>query len=707
MKPQRTELPFFVPIWIPLMALVLNASAANQQNLDWRFSNPLPHGNNVGNMEYSPALGLGVQVCERGRFYHSTDLVNWTLGTSGTTQSLRSVTFLNNRIIITGEEGTVLWGDSIDNMQPGTITATLDWLEDVAASTNLAVAVGDFGAIYTSPDGISWTKQAVTFSDWLRAVIWAGGQWVTVGETGTIATSPNGTTWTKRTSGTGEDLNNVAYLDGTYYVVGGNGVSLSSPDAVTWTSENIGATNHLFSIASGGSTSRLYVGEDAVWQTLNGSFWTNIADVPNGPPSWTYYSVLGFSNAFVLAGRTGFQVDASRATQNGVFTWEVTYDTPRQWLWDCVHNGIDYVTVGDFGTVMTSGNGVAFDVEVVPNSVTNTTLLGVAGDTNLLVVVGDTGKIIYSTNSLVEVLSTNGTEIETNFVSELGIAWNNVNSPTTETLQAITLFNGEFHIGGNNGYLARSANGRQWSSITPFGSSTLTGMASSEGASAKIVAVGDNGTAHVSSDGVNYSPASVTPTTDWLYRVRYLNGNFVIVGQNGKIITSSDNAVTWITQTSGTTAWINDVIWVGDRYCAIGTQGAFLESTNLVNWSTKEMITGKSLYSMASHDGQLIAAGVEGLILRSRPVADTNQVEIISHTFEADTNNVYQSIFLFAGEPDQKFNFDVTGPFQPSISWTNVTQFEITDPDGFLFHIENLSTNSLPASRIYRTDLVP
>lgn len=693
--------------WLPVMVTAAGTMAANQENLDWRFSNPLPHGNNVVNMEYSPALGLGIQVCERGRFYHSTDLVNWTLGTSGATQSLRSVAFLNNRIIITGEEGTVLWGDSITSMQAGTITPTPDWLEDVAASADLAVAVGDFAAIYTSADGINWTRRMVGFSDWLRAVVWAGGQWVTVGETGRIATSPDGINWTVQSSGATADLNNVAYLDGAYYVVGGGGVTMSSPDAVTWTSENIGATNNLFSIASGGSTSRLYVGEDAVWQTLDGSFWNNIADGFNGPPAWTYYSVLGFSNAFVLAGRTGFQVDAFRTTVNGAFTWEVTYETPRQWMWDSVHNGRDYIAVGDFGAIMTSGNGVSYALEIVPDSVTNTTLLGVAGDTNLLVAVGDTGKIIFSTNNLVEVLSTNGTAVETNFISELGLAWDAANSPTMETLQAITMFNGQFHIGGNNGYLARSANGFQWSPIAPFGGSTLTGMASSDGGTAKIVVVGDNGTAYVSSDGVNYSPAAINATTEWLYRVRYLNGNFVIVGQNGAIITSADNAVTWTTQTSGTAAWINDVIWVGDRYYAVGTQGAFLESTNLVNWVTKEMITGKSLYSLAAHDGQMVATGVEGLILRSRPAPNTNQVEIISHVFGSDTNNVYQSIFLFAGEPDQKFNFDVTGPLTPSVSWTNLTQFEITDPDGFLFHVMNLSTNTLPTSRIYRTDLTP
>lgn len=697
----------WVSIWLLLIVSTTLLSAANNETLEWRFTNPQPHGNNIVNMEYSPTLGLGIQVCERGRFYHSADLVSWTLGASGTTKALRSVAFLNNRIVITGEAGTVLWGDSIDNLQPGNITATPDWLEDVAASTNLLVAVGDFGAIYTSSDGINWTKRSVSFSDWLRAVTWSGSQWVAVGETGTIATSPDGSTWTKQTSGTTADLNNVNYLDGIYYVVGAAGLSMSSPDAATWTAENIGATNNLFAIATAGGSTRLYVGEDAVWQTLDGSSWSNAADVAGGPPVWTYYAVIGFNDSYVLAGRTGQQVDAVRSGGAGMFTWSTPYLSSRQWLWDSVHSGGFYTLVGDFGSIMTSGNGVEFSLEIVPNSATNTTLLGVTGDGSLLVTVGDSGTILYSTNSFAELVTTNGSIMQTNFVSELGIVWESATSPTAETLQAIAIFNGDFYVGGNNGFLAKSANGKNWNSITPFTSKTLTGMAASTGAAAKIVAVGDDGTAYVSSDGVNFTAAAITATSEWLYRARYLNGNFVIVGQNGTIVTSADNGQSWTTQTSGTAAWINDVIHLGDRYYAVGTQGAFLQSTNLVDWTSPGMVTGKSLYSLASNGAQMLAAGIEGLVLRSRPLPFTNQVEVISYSFATDTNNVQQSVFLFAGEPDQKFNLDVTAPFTPSIGWTNLAQFEITDSQGFFFYVENVSTNILPASRIYRTDLVP
>ena len=398
----------------------------------------------------------------------------------------------------------------------------------------------------------------------------------------------------------------------------------------------------------------------------------------------------------MLAGRTGFQVDAARTNGAVLFTWDTTYDSPRQWLWDSVHNGNGYVAVGDFGTIMTSGNGAEFTLEIVPDSVTNSTLLGVAGDTNLLVAVGDSGKIVYSTN---------GSVVETNLVSELGINWQNANSPTAQTLQGVALYNGEFYVAGNSGALAKSANGRNWNLVSAFTGNTLTGLAASDDGAAKLVAVGDDGTAYVSSDGVNYLPAAIAVTTDWLYRVRYLNSNFVIVGQNGTVITSGDNAVSWTTQTSGTTAWLNDVIHVGDRYYAVGTQGALIESTNLVDWTSSPMITGKSLYSLASNGGQMIATGIEGLILRSRPAPFTNEVQIVSYSFAPNTNNVFQSIFLFAGETDQKFDFDVTGSL--TNSWNGLGQFEITDPQGFFFHIENVATNTPPISQIYRTSLVP
>src|SRR5437867_5179274 len=202
--------------------------------LRWRWSNPRPHGNNVLDMAYSPLLGLGVQVAERGQLYTSDDLSTWLPRDSGVTNALRAVTFFGPRIVITGESGVVLYANAPEDFDPGTQLdgPTGDRLEAVADSPQTVVAVGDNGAVYTSSDGVSWKRQnSPVLTQWLRGVAFGNGTFVAVGENGFVATSPNnGNSWNKRDSGTTTNLNRVAFTSGFFTAVGENGMTLTSLD---------------------------------------------------------------------------------------------------------------------------------------------------------------------------------------------------------------------------------------------------------------------------------------------------------------------------------------------------------------------------------------------------------------------------------------------------------------------------------------------
>ncbi|AFV77252.1 hypothetical protein Theos_2262 (plasmid) [Thermus oshimai JL-2] len=74
----------------------------------------------------------------------------------------------------------------------GTAGTTWTWrsgpLFDVTYGNGLFVAVG--GAILTSSDGVTWTRQSSGTSNDLYAVTYGGGLFVAVGGLGTILTSP-------------------------------------------------------------------------------------------------------------------------------------------------------------------------------------------------------------------------------------------------------------------------------------------------------------------------------------------------------------------------------------------------------------------------------------------------------------------------------------------------------------------------------------
>src|SRR5206468_887057 len=118
------------------------------------------------------------------------------------------------------------------------------------------------------------------------------------------------------------------------------------------------------------------------------------------------------------------------------YFWLPTSDSIRQWLFDVTWATNLYVAVGDHATVMTSGNGIDWALELVPDSVTNSIFLGVGGTTNLLLAAGNQGSLIYSPYAETNITVTNivGTNVvvTNQTVSTLGVVWYAVQPrPTT------------------------------------------------------------------------------------------------------------------------------------------------------------------------------------------------------------------------------------------------------------------------------------
>lgn len=246
------------------------------------------------------------------------------------------------------------------------VSGTTRTLGSVAWTGTQLVAVGDSGAVLTSPDGITWASRSSGSTAVLEFVTWTGSQLIAVGRLGTILTSQDGVTWTPRTSGITGNLISVTWTGSQFVAVGrttlarpnDTGIVMTSPDGVNWTSRAYGIRGGLNSVTWTGSQ-LVAVGYT---YTVNGNITTTrrlVATSPDGV-MWTSTSsstsslnkVIWTGNGLIAVG------DNAILTSPDGTTWTARFSIYSQTLWSVVSTGTLYVTVGSSGTVLNSLDGV-------------------------------------------------------------------------------------------------------------------------------------------------------------------------------------------------------------------------------------------------------------------------------------------------------------------------------------------------------------
>lgn len=131
-----------------------------------------------------------------------------------------------------------LWSESTT---PAKTFNDVQWVSFLS----LWVAVGDAGAVATSPDGVVWTSRIAASADAWRAVTSNGSIVVSVSSNGTVQTSANGILWTSRTAAEANAWRSVCWAAGLslFVAVANSGVHrvMTSPDGVTWSPQTAAA----------------------------------------------------------------------------------------------------------------------------------------------------------------------------------------------------------------------------------------------------------------------------------------------------------------------------------------------------------------------------------------------------------------------------------------------------------------------------------
>jgi len=650
----------------------------------WRWSNPRPHGNSI--RAIANGGDFAIEVGDNGSIHTSQNRVQWFPRTSGVEATLRAVVFFAGQAVVAGDGGTLLYSESEAQFTPGELDKPPgEAFRALAASDEIIVAGGNNGTLYTSTDGRKWRRQTFRYGNHIHALAWTGKYFVAVGEGGLVATSTNGNSWTKRQSRTNRDLNALAYVNKRLWAVGDDGVVLLSyNDGVSWLAASSGTDKNLNAV-TGTPSEVIIAGENVVRKGVLDFFmyWVDLLEADDGinpspPPDWTYYSAIEVDGKYLLGGRTGMLVDSVRDEEDDAYLyWFSADDSVRNWLWDINRVGDLMVTVGDHATVLTSRDGVAWNLEVVPEAATQSILLGVGGTTNLLVAVGNHGRLLTSHNSWTNVVTKNDLgQAETNKVNTLGVVWEAVEpKPTENDLQGVAALGGTWVVTGGKGTVLTTRDGKQWAAHQAPVTDILTSV---EAFGEQFVATGEDGVILTSPDGVDWARRD-SGTSHWIYRARAFDDQLVAVGQAGTILTSGDGE-TWARRDSGTSEWLNDVTQVGGTWYVVGANGTVLTSHDLESWEAKGTVTGLSLYGALANDGQFLSVGLEGIILRKQIVPRTNPILIRWERSVAADGEVTNQ-FGFRGFPGQRFSLDRSPDLK---TWEAGPELELLDGSGVL-----------------------
>jgi len=113
-----------------------------------------------------------------------------------------------------------------------------------------------------------------------------------------------------------------------------------------------------------------------------------------------------------------------------------------------------------------------------------------------------------------------------------------------------------------------------------------------------FVMVGATGKIWTSTDGITWA-SQTSGTTENLYAVDYVNGNFAVGAENGKVLTSID-ATTWAVVSTGSVNAIEGVTYDDGMYFAFDSMGNIYYSYDASTWTYADTSTQKIVNSVSA-----------------------------------------------------------------------------------------------------------
>lgn len=231
-----------------------------------------------------------IAVGEKGNIIILGDGGAWVPIGPEETSFMRDICWTGNFIIAVGDNSTILTTSFADEWIKSSVPVINSNLRGVAWSGNQAVVVGTdaeyhYPVVLRSNNGENWSKVSLPdqYRGHLNGVIWANNKFMAFGKDGApvVYTSADGLNWTKQVfSGFEGEIMEMVWTGSAYCAVG-PGITATSPDGNSWTTR---AVNMVPYGVTWSGRYFMMTGFTGMFRSENGLDWTQVTSGGSNPP---------------------------------------------------------------------------------------------------------------------------------------------------------------------------------------------------------------------------------------------------------------------------------------------------------------------------------------------------------------------------------------------------------------------------------------
>ncbi len=207
----------------------------------------------------------------------SSDAVTWDVRDATPGISLEAIAFNGTRYVASGWQvvdgfNRVVFLASSDALTWQSVSGPYAaWPPEIVAGSSGFVATGD--AVWSSPDGLSWTKGTLEGIGIQTGLATDGARFVTVGFGDVIFASDDGVSWRRRSPEDFAHLADVVWTGRGYVAVGVAGTVMVSTDGRAWETIAPITTENLARVFVVGSKLQAFTDSGAVFESADGRGW--------------------------------------------------------------------------------------------------------------------------------------------------------------------------------------------------------------------------------------------------------------------------------------------------------------------------------------------------------------------------------------------------------------------------------------------------